>query len=75
MENSFKDEDNENVIKFLNIVALKAEFQLKTPDIIEFFKLLKYMQTELLPKIDSHILEVKRIVDPPKKNSGSGDKK
>lgn len=61
-QNAFKEDDKKKVIDFLNLVATHAEFKLKTPEIIEFFKLLAYMQKELLPKIDSHIFEVKRVI-------------
>ena len=63
MEGKFNEEDKENVIKFLNIVAKKAEFKMNTGEIIEYFKLLNFMQQTLLPKVDSHILEVKSITE------------
>lgn len=61
MENKFKDEDKEKIVKFLNMVATKAEFKMNTKEVIDYFKLLSYMQQELLPKIDANIFEVKSI--------------
>jgi replicative superfamily II helicase len=59
MENSFKEEDKEKFIEFLNMVALKAEFkEMTTQEIIKYFKLLSHMQKQILPKINSHILEI-----------------
>lgn len=60
---SFKEEDKAKVIDFLNLIATHAEFKLKTQDVIKYFKLLNYMQVELLPKIEANILEVKRVID------------
>lgn len=63
MKNSFKDEDQEKVIKFLNHLAKHAQFTHTVAQSIEFFKLLTYMQQELLPKIDANVLEIKRVVE------------
>lgn len=59
--NKFKDEDKKKVIDFLNLVATKAQFTMSTAEIIQYFKLLSYMQQELLPKIDANVLEVKAV--------------
>lgn len=63
MTHGFKEEDKEKVVSFLNMVAKHAEFKMSTGQIIEYFKLLSFMQQTLLPKIDDHILEVKRVVE------------
>ena len=63
----FSEEDKQKVVDFLNIVAKHAEFKFKTNEVIEYFKLLAYMQQTILPKIDNHILEVKRLVEPEEK--------
>ena len=73
---NFTDKDKEKLIQFLNFVATKAEFNnLKTNDIILFYNLLSFMQKELLPKVESHIFEIKGTVemekDKPKKSSKS----
>jgi len=58
MKNTFNREDKESLVTFLNIVAAKAQFTMNTSDIIKFFKLLQYVQTVILPKIDDNMLEV-----------------
>ena len=63
MNNKFTEEDKEKVIKFLNMVASKGTFNLNTNEIISYFSLLKYMQQELLPKINSNILEVVEVIE------------
>jgi len=60
--NNFTEEDKEKLIKFLNAVADKADFKMNTMEVIEYFKLLTFMQKILIPKIDKHILEVKKVV-------------
>jgi len=60
----FKEEDKEKVIKFLNLVALKAKFTMDTKEIIEYFNLLSYMQKDLLPKMDSNIMEITKVTEP-----------
>lgn len=61
MKDKFNEEDKGKVIKYLNIVAKKARFNMDTQELIEYYKLLNYMQVELLPKIDANIFEVKSI--------------
>lgn len=61
MENKFNEDDKKKVIQYLNIVAKKARFNVDTQELIEYYKLLNYMQTALLPKIDTNIFEVKSI--------------
>ena len=59
MENKFKEIDKTRVIEFLNFIAKKAAFNnMSVQDNIEFFKLLSYMQQEIIPKIDSNIFEI-----------------
>jgi len=62
--NSFTDKDKEKIISFLNMIAEKGEFKFKVEDSIKFYGLLSYFQTELLKKVDSHILEVKNYIEP-----------
>jgi len=61
-QNSFTEEDKESVIQFLNFIANKAEFKMNTKEVIEYFKLLTYMQKTLLSKIDDNIFEIKKII-------------
>ena len=63
MSNNFKEEDKQYFIDFLNMVATKAHFSMNTQEIIQYYKLLSHMQQVLLPKINSHILEVVRVVE------------
>ena len=62
---NFTEEDKDKLVEFLNVVAKKAEFKMNTQDVIQYFKLLSFMQQTLLPKVDSHILEVKQVVEAP----------
>jgi len=61
--NKFSEEDKEKVTEFLNLVATHARFNLDTNELINYFKALAYMQQKILPKIDAHILEVKKVVE------------
>ena len=63
MEEKFKEEDKVKVVEFLNMVAQKANLNLNTQEIIKYYGLLSYMQTELLPKINNNILEVVKVVE------------
>lgn len=67
--NGFKEEDKQIVIEFLNAVAKHAKFEMDTQEIIKYFKLLSKMQQDILPKIESHIFEIKKVVNPPTKKS------
>lgn len=58
MENKFQKEDKEKVIEFLNLVAKHAKFEMNTPELINYFKALSYMQKSLLPKIEANIFEI-----------------
>lgn len=60
---NFTEEDKAKVVAFLNMVAEHAEFKVNTNELIEYFKLVAYMQKELIPKVDANILEVKRVVE------------
>lgn len=71
--NSFKDEDKEKFIEFLNMIAKHASFNLNTKDLISYFHLLSHMQKILLPKIEQNILEVKRVIETKPKDISKGD--
>jgi hypothetical protein len=60
---NFTDEDKDKLVKFLNYIAQNATLKHKTEGCIEYVKLLTFMQQVLLPKVNGHILEVKRIVE------------
>lgn len=59
----FTESDKEKVIAFLNSVAKNAKFNLSTQEIIEYYGLLSHMQKVILPKIHTHILEIKEVVE------------
>lgn len=63
IKSNFNEEDREKFIKFLNMVATHAEFKMNTTEIVEYFKLLSFMQQSLLPKINANILEVKKVIE------------
>lgn len=64
MENKFNEKDKEQLIEFLNFIANKAEFnKMNTNEIIKYFRLLNFMQTQMLPKVDSNIMEIKRVIE------------
>lgn len=67
MKDSFKEEDQAKVVEFLNVIAAKAQFQMNTQELIKYFHLLSHMQKVILPKIQNHVLEVKRVIEPEKK--------
>jgi len=60
---NFTDDDKAKVVKFLNLVAKHAKFEVDTSELIDYFKSLSYMQQVLLHKIDTNILEVKRVIE------------
>jgi hypothetical protein len=70
----FTEKDKEDVIKFLNIVAEKAQFTFNTKEVIEFFKLLNAMQVSIIPKINANILEVIQVVEPKEEKEKKGKK-
>jgi len=59
----FKDEDKTKLVEFLNFIAKNAKFDLDTKEIIRFYGLLTFMQKELLAKVDSNIMEIKRVIE------------
>jgi len=63
--NSFSEEDKAKFIQYLNMVSKFAVFNnMKNEDIIQYFKLLNYMQISFLPKIEKNIFEVKKVIEP-----------
>lgn len=61
---TFTEEDKDKVVEFLNFIAKNAKFkEVDTAFVIEYFRLLNYMQTNILPKINDNILELKKVVE------------
>lgn len=58
MDKSFKEQDKQDIIDYMNMVAKHAKFHMDTAELIKYFKLLSRMQQNILPKINAHILEV-----------------
>ena len=69
---NFGEEDKKKVVQYLNLVAKHAKFNVDTTELIEYFKLLNWMQVALLPKIEANYFEIKRYVEP--KEEPSEDK-
>lgn len=63
MDIYFNEEDKTKFIEFLNAIAKHATFEVKTEELVSYFKLLAYMQQKILVKIDANILEVKRVIE------------
>lgn len=62
----FTEEDKKKFIEFLNFIATHAKFgEVDTKFCIEYFKLLNFMQTSVLKKIDANILEIKAVTHNP----------
>lgn len=61
---SFKEEDKQKVVEYLNLVAKHAKFNIDTSELIEYFKLLSFMQQVLLPKIEANYFEITRVIKP-----------
>lgn len=62
----FSEKDSEKVVEFLNFIATNAKFDgMDVKKVIQFTKMLNWMQTDLLPRIEAHrfeILSVKEAV-------------
>jgi hypothetical protein len=61
----FTDDDKQKVVEFLNLVATNATFEMKTDDIIKYFRALSHMQQVILPKINANIFEIKQVHETP----------
>jgi hypothetical protein len=57
----FSEEDYNTLTQFINFVTTNAEFKVNIRQSIELYKYLNKIQTELLPKIQEHILEVGKV--------------
>jgi len=73
MKQNFTEEDKSKATKFLNLVAKHARFNVDTNELIEYFKMLAFMQQSLLPKIDDHILEYRRVIEVPPEPTTTGN--
>jgi adenylosuccinate lyase len=71
----FTDEDKQKVVEFLNLVATNATFEMKTDDIIKYFRALSHMQQVILPKINANIFEIKQVHETPPEEKPAKAKK
>jgi hypothetical protein len=62
-KHNFTEEDKKKAIEFLNCIADKAKWDVSTNELISIFKLLAFMQQELIPKINANILEIVKVVE------------
>ena len=60
-EFSFNETDKQKFVEFLNMVAKCATFEMKTDEVIAYFKLIAHMQQSILPKINANILEIIKV--------------
>lgn len=59
----FTEDDKAKIVKFLNLVAKHARFDVDTSELIDFFKHLQFMQQVVVPKVENNIVEIKQIVE------------
>jgi hypothetical protein len=64
MDNKFNEADKEKVIKFLNLIAKHARFDVNVEELLEVRNGLAHMQQVIVPKIDANILEIKKVHEP-----------
>ena len=54
----FREEDYNVISNFVNFVTRNAQFRVDVKQSIELYNYLSKIQTNVLPKIEAHILEV-----------------
>lgn len=57
----FTEQNYNNLVDLLNMVARNAEFRLSLSDSTKLALLYKHVHSEILPKVESHIMEVKSV--------------
>lgn len=68
----FTEDDKAKTVKFLNLVAKYAKWELSTEELIDVFQHLQYMQKAILPKIENNLLEIKQIIENKEKQAEAG---
>ena len=68
--NGFKEEDVQKLAKFNNFVNQHATFNITTAELVEYYKLLAWFQSELTPKVRANILEIKAIHESEESSEG-----
>ena len=62
-KNNFSEEDKTKLYEFLNMVAKHAKFDMNTTELLKYARLLNFMQTVMIPKVEANILEIKRVIE------------
>jgi len=58
---SFSDEDVRKLNQLMSVLIAKAQFTLALNDFVDVFNQVEWVKKDLIPRINSHILEVKSI--------------
>lgn len=69
----FGEEDKKKLVQYLNLVAKHARFDVSTNELIEYFKLLNWMQSSLIPKVEANYFEIKKYIEPEEAPAGEGE--
>jgi hypothetical protein len=64
---TFVEEEVQVLVDFFNIVSNRARFDFSAKDAVAFANLASKYKTHL-EKVESHVLELKRIIKPKKKD-------
>ena len=58
----FSEKDAEKLVGLLNFIGTNAKFkELDVKQVIEFYRILNWAQTELLPKVQANIFEIQEV--------------
>lgn len=71
---SFTDEDRQKVHSFVNLVSkdMRLSHEWDTKKALEYIRLLGWMQRDLMDKIAANVLEVNKLIEPPKEKESDG---
>lgn len=58
---NFKEDDYNILSNFVNFVTRNAQFRVDVKQSIELYNYLSKIQSQVLPKIESHILEIGKM--------------
>ena len=67
-EISFTEEEVKKIVDFVNFVFKNARWDLNSKDVFEFSKLYNGVISHI-KKCESHIMELKKVIEPVKKES------
>jgi len=60
---TFTKDEIKKLATLLNVLANEASFSKSIPQFIETYNLLEWANQSLIPKMKSHIFEVKEVID------------